>query len=159
MARWQTKYQWDRLNVEGCKIINKILTATPEKVEWLEGTEPKFTRKTTTKATRVAYDTKMKRYTYHNNSVIVAREPISLETSDAFFHFCYHPERKQHIRIESPARLETDAKYIATVSSCHWVQERNITVIALLTYATWNAQRSHRKLRGRKSSSKCQRTN
>ena len=27
----QAKYQWDRLNVEGCKIINEILTATPER--------------------------------------------------------------------------------------------------------------------------------
>ena len=57
----QAKYQWDRLDMEGCKIINEILTATPEKVKWLEGTEPKFTRKRTTKATRVAYDTKTKR--------------------------------------------------------------------------------------------------
>ena len=43
--REQTKYQWDWLDMERCKIINKILTATPERVEWPEGAEPKFTRK------------------------------------------------------------------------------------------------------------------
>ena len=50
----QAKYQWDRLDAEGCKIIKEILTATLEKVKWPEGTEPKLTRKRTTKATRVA---------------------------------------------------------------------------------------------------------
>ena len=40
----QANYQWDRLDTEGCKLISKILTATPEKVKWPEGTEPKFTR-------------------------------------------------------------------------------------------------------------------
>ena len=117
----QAKYQWDRLDTEGCKIMNKILTATPEKVKWPEGTEPKFTRKRTTKANRVAYNTKTKRYTYHNNSAVAAGEPIRLETSDTFFHFCYHTDRKEHIRIELPARLETDAKYVVTASSCHWI--------------------------------------
>ena len=82
--REQAKYQWDRLDMEGCKILNKILTATPERVEWLEGAEPKFTRKKTSKATRVAYDTKTKRYTYHDNNVVAAGEPIRLETSDTF---------------------------------------------------------------------------
>ena len=107
---------------------------------WPEGAEPKFTRKRTPKATRVAYDTKTKRYTYQDNNAVAAGEPIRLETSDAFFHFGYHPERKEYIRIKSQTRLETDAKYVTTVSSCHWIRERSVTVIALLTYATWNAQ-------------------
>ena len=63
--------------MEGRKIINEILTATPERVEWPEGAEPKFTRKKTSKATRVSYDTKTKRYTYHNN-IVAAGEPIRL---------------------------------------------------------------------------------
>ena len=74
----QAKYQWDRLDAEGCKIINEILTATPERVEWSEGVEPKFMRKRTSEATRVSYDTKMKRYMYHNNNVVAAGEPIRL---------------------------------------------------------------------------------
>ena len=50
----------------------------------------------------------MKRYMYHDNNVVAAGEPIRLETSDTFFYFCYHPERKEYIRIKSPMRLETD---------------------------------------------------
>ena len=84
----QTKYQWDRLDMEGHRIRNEILTATPEKVEWPEDTKPKFTRKRTTRAIRAAYDTKMKRYMYHDNSIVAAGEPIRLETAGTFFHFC-----------------------------------------------------------------------
>ena len=73
----QGKYQLDRLDSGGHKIINEILTATPERVEWPEGAEPKLTRKRTSTATRVSYDTKTKRYTYHNN-VVAAGEPIRL---------------------------------------------------------------------------------
>ena len=100
---------------------NKILRAKAEKVEWPEDEEPKFTRKRTTKATRVAYNTKTKKYTYHDNKVVAAGEPIRLEISDSFFHFCYHPERKEHIKINTPARLEADAKYVITVFNCHWI--------------------------------------
>ena len=74
----QAKYQWDRLDVEGCKITNEILTATPERVEWPEGVEPKFMRKRTSKATRVSYNIKTKRYMYHNNNIVAAGEPIRL---------------------------------------------------------------------------------
>ena len=75
----QAKYQWNRLDAEGpCRIINEILTATPEKVEWLKGVEPKFMRKRTSKATRISYNTKTKRYMYHNNNVAAAGEPIRL---------------------------------------------------------------------------------
>ena len=64
--------------MEGHKIINEILTATPERLEWPEGAEPKFTRKRTSKATRVPYNTKTKKYTYYNNIVVAAGEPIRL---------------------------------------------------------------------------------
>ena len=67
-------------------------------------------------------------------------EPIRLELKDTFFHFCYHPERKEHIKIDTPARLEADAKYVVTVSNCHWIHERNVTVVALLAYANQRAQ-------------------
>ena len=50
----QAKHQWDRLDAEECRIVNKILTATPKKVEWPEDTEPKFTKKRTTRVIRSA---------------------------------------------------------------------------------------------------------
>ena len=108
----QAKYQWDKLDMEGCRLINGMLTATPEKVEWPEDAEPKFTRKRTTRAIRVANDTNMKRYMYHDNNIVATGEPIQLETSDTFFDFCYHPERKENIKIVAPARSE--AEYVVT---------------------------------------------
>ena len=111
-----------------------------QKAEWREHTEPKFTKKRTTRAIRSVYDTKTKRYTYYDNNIMAPGEPIRLELADAFFHFCYHPERKEHIKIDTPARLEADAKYVVTVCNCHWICERNATVVALLTYATQRAQ-------------------
>ena len=39
------------------KVVNKILTATPKKVEWPEDTEPKFPYKRTTRAIRSVYNT------------------------------------------------------------------------------------------------------
>ena len=56
----KAKHQVDRLNVEGHRIINKVLTADAEKVVWPGDAELKFTRKRTTKATRVEYDSKKK---------------------------------------------------------------------------------------------------
>ena len=37
--------------------------------------------------------------------------------------------------IEAPNRWEPDAKYVVTAPFCHWIQERSITVSALLSYA------------------------
>ena len=68
-----------------------------------------------------------KRYIYNDTSTVAPGEPIRLELLEAFFHFCYHPERKEHIKIDTPAGWETGAKYIVTVSNCHWIRERNIT--------------------------------
>ena len=97
--------------MEGCRIINEILTATLEKIEWPEDTEPNFTRKRTTRAIRVAYNTKTKRYMYHDNSIVAAGEPIRLETADAFFHFCYHLDRKEHIKIQHSIRRRNHNQY------------------------------------------------
>ena len=69
-------------------------------------------------------------YTCDNN-IVAPGEPIRLELADAFFHFCYHPERKEHIKID---------KYVVTVSNCHWIRKRNVTVVALLAYANQRAQ-------------------
>ena len=52
--------------------------------------EPKFTRKRGTKMTKVAYDTKTKRYTYFDKTVPVG-EPIRLDIPDSYIYFSYHP--------------------------------------------------------------------
>ena len=96
----------------------------------------KFTRKRGTKVTKVSYDTKMKKYTYYNKSV-TAGEPIRLDFPDSFLYFSYHLVKKEYITIDAPTRHEPDAKYVVTAPYCHWIQERNITVLA---YATRNAQ-------------------
>ena len=88
----------------------------------------------------MAYGSKTRKYIYNNTGTIASGEPIKVELSEAFIHFCYHPERKEYIKINPPAGQEASAKYIVTVSNCHWIRERNITVIALLTYATQRAQ-------------------
>ena len=41
--------------------------------------------------------------------------------------------------IDAPNRHKPDAKYVVTAPYCHWIQERNITVLALLSYTVHNA--------------------
>ena len=79
--------------------------------------------------------------------MVAPGEPIRLVLADAFFNFCYHPERKEHIKIDTPARPETDAKYVVTVSNCHWIHERNVTVVAILAYTTQRAQEARNNLK------------
>ena len=38
--------------------------------------------------------------------------------------------------IDAPNRREPNAKFVVTAPFCHWIRERNITVIALLSYTT-----------------------
>ena len=40
--------------------------------------------------------------------------------------------------ISAPNRLEPDTKYVVTAPYCHGIQERSITVLALLLYAICN---------------------
>ena len=100
--------------------------------------EPKFTRKRGTKMTKVAYDTKTKRYTYFDKTVPVG-EPIRLDIPDSYIYFSYHPAKKEYVVINAPNRLEPYTKYVVTAPYCHWIQERSITVLALLLYAICNA--------------------
>ena len=90
----QAKFQWGRLDVEGHSLINKILTTETEKVEWPENAEPKFTKKRTAKAIRMAYDSKTKKYIYNDTSTVGLSKPIRLELLKTFFHICYHTEKK-----------------------------------------------------------------
>ena len=119
----QARKQWGRLDAEGRKIINDLLTTDAERVEWPENTEPKFTRKKGTKMTKVAYDTKTKRYTYYDKTVPVG-EPIRIDIPDSFICFSYHPAKKEYVVINTPNRLEPDAKYIVTAPYCHWIWEK-----------------------------------
>ena len=49
------------------------------------------------------------------------------------------PNKKEYIMIDAPNRHEPDTKYIVTAPYCHLIQDRNITVLALLSYAIHNA--------------------
>ena len=89
------KKQWERLDAEGQKIITELLTIDTENVEWSEDAEPQFTRKRGTKVTKVAYDTKTKRYTYYDNKAVTAGEPIRLDIPDSFLYFSYHLVKKR----------------------------------------------------------------
>ena len=88
--------------------------------------------------TRVTYDTKAKRYTYQEKTVPEG-EPIRLDIVDSYIYFSYHPTKKEYIMIDTPNRHEPDAKYVVIAPYCHWIWERNITVLALLSYAIQNA--------------------
>ena len=134
----QAKKQWEKLNAEGHKIINDLLTTEAERIEWPANTEPKFTRKRGTKMTKVAYDTKTKKYTYFDKTV-PAGEPTRLHIPDSYIYFSYHPAKKEYVVVNTPNRLKPDTKYVITAPYCHWIQERSITVLALLSYAIRNA--------------------
>ena len=43
--REQAKKLWEKLDVEGCKIINDLIVVDRDRTIWLENTESKFTRK------------------------------------------------------------------------------------------------------------------
>ena len=133
----QAKKQWERLDAGGHKILNNLLMTEAERIEWPENTESKFTRKRGTKMTKVAYDTKTKRYTYFDGTV-PAGELIRLDIPDSFIYFSYHPAKKEYVVINAPNRLEPDAKYVVTAPNCHWIHEESITVLALLSYAIHN---------------------
>ena len=55
--REQAKKQWEKIDAEGCKIINNLIIEEKERTVWLENAEPKFTGKKGTKMTKVAYNT------------------------------------------------------------------------------------------------------
>ena len=94
----QARQQWERLNTEGVKIINKPLTADTENLEWPEDAEPKFTRKKATRATKVTYNAKTKRYMYYNSGAVTAGGPVRLDIPDLFLYFSYHPVKKNTLR-------------------------------------------------------------
>ena len=129
----QAKKQWEKLDAEGHKIINDLITADTERTVWPEDMESKFTGKKGAKMIRVTYDTKAKRYTYQEKTV-QAGELIRFDIPNSYIYFSYHPIKKENIMIDAPNRHKPNAKYVVTAPYCHWIQERNITVLALLLY-------------------------
>ena len=134
--REQAKKQWERIDAEGCKIINDLLVADKERTVWPENTEPKFTGKKGAKLTKVAFDTKIKKYMHaYEGKEVPVEEPIRLDIPDSCIYFSFHPTKNKYIVIDTPNSWEPNAKYVVTAPFCHWIQERNITVRALLSYA------------------------
>ena len=133
--REQAKKEWERIDMEGHQIINDLIVADKERTVWLENTEPKFTGKKGTKLIKVAFDTKIKRYTHvHKGKEVPVEEPIRLNIPDSYIYFSFHPTKNEYVMIDAPIRQEPDANYIITAPCCHWIRERNITVSVLLSY-------------------------
>ena len=86
---------------------------------------------------KVAFDTKSKKYmhTYEEKEEVPVKEAIRLDIPDAHIYFCFHPTKNEYVVIDTPNRWEPNARYVVTVTLCHWIQERRITVSALLSYA------------------------
>ena len=116
----QAKKQWEKIDVEGCKIINDLITEDKERTVWPENTEPKFTGKKGTKMTRVTYDTKTKKYT-HQEKAVPAGELIRLDIPDSYIYFSFHPTKNEYVMIDLPNRHEPDAKFVVTAPFCHWI--------------------------------------
>ena len=106
--REQAKKQWEKLDAEGCKIINDLLVADKDRTVWLENTGPKFTRKKGTKLIKVAFDTKIKKYThkYEEKEEVPVKEPIRLDIPDSYIYFSFHPTKNKYIMIDAPNRWE-----------------------------------------------------
>ena len=113
-----------KIDTEGRKIINDLITEDTERIAWLENTEPKFTGKKGAKMTRVTYNMKAKRYTYQDNTV-PAGELIRLDIPDSYIYFSYHPTKQEYVVIDAPNRHEPNAKFFITAPFCHWIWERN----------------------------------
>ena len=63
--REQAKKQWEKLDVEGHKIINDLIVADKDRTIWPENTEPKFTGKKGAKLIKVAFNTKTQNICMH----------------------------------------------------------------------------------------------
>ena len=90
--REQAKKQWEKIDAEGHKIINNLIIEEKERTVWLENAEPKFTGKKGAKMTKVAYDTRTKKYT-HEGKEVLEGEPIRLDIPDSYIYFSFHPTK------------------------------------------------------------------
>ena len=121
--REQAKKQWEKLDVEGRKIINDLIVADKDRTIWLENTEPKFTGKKGVKLIKVAFDTKSKKYThaYEEKEEVPVNEVIRLDLPDVHIYFCFHPTKNEYVVIDAPNRQEPDTKYVVTAPHCHCI--------------------------------------
>ena len=74
-------------------------------------------------------------HAYEGKEEVPVEEAIRLDIPDAYIYFCFHPTKNEYVMIDTPNRQEPNAKYVITAPFCHWIQERSITVSALLSYA------------------------
>ena len=104
--REQAKKQWEKLDGEGCKIINDLLVADKDRTVWPENTEPKFTGKKGTKLIKVAFDTKSKKYmqAYEEKEEVPVEEAIRLDIPDSYIYFSFHPTKNEYVMIDTPNR-------------------------------------------------------
>ena len=121
--REQAKKQWEKLDAEGCKIINNLIVADKDRTIWPENTELKFTGKKGAKLMKVAFNTKSKKYThaYEEKEEVPVDEAIRLDIADTHIYFCSHPTKNEYVVIDTPNRQEPDAKYVITAPHCHWI--------------------------------------
>ena len=93
--REQARNQWEKLDAEGCKIINDLIVADKDRTTWPENTEPKFTGKRGVKLIKVAFNKKSKKYmhTYKEKEEVPIKEAIRLDIPDAHIYFCFHPTK------------------------------------------------------------------
>ena len=95
-----------KIDAESRKIINDLLVADKERTVWLEYTEPKFTGKKGTKLIKVAFDTKIKKYTYAHDrkEKVPVEEPIRLDIPYSYIYFSFHPTKNEYVMIDTPNR-------------------------------------------------------
>ena len=102
------KQQFDNLAQEGKKLLNNIsiilaiISANIEEENWSMDKEPKLHKKNKLKTIKTAYDTKLKRYTYNENTTVPENEVIRIELGDIFLHYCFYPDQGTYIRIKDP---------------------------------------------------------
>ena len=123
--REQAKKQWEKLDAEGCKIIDDLLVADKDRTAWPENTEQKFTGKKGAELIKVAFNTKSKKYThaYEEKEEVPVEEAIRLDIPYiySYIYFSFHSTKSEYIMIDAPNRQEPDAKYIITAPYCHWI--------------------------------------
>ena len=111
--REQAKKQWERIDTEGHKIINDLLVADKERTVWPENTEPKFTRKKGTKLIKVAFDTKIKKYTHaheEKEEVPVEVDELNSGSTDDFITNNDQVQTKRPVQHQEKQRLSPEMK-------------------------------------------------
>ena len=131
--REQAKKQWEKLDAEGCKIINDLLVADKDRTAWLENTVYREEGNKTDKS-----GIRHKKQAIHT-CIRGKRRSTSRGSNQVRYPRLLHllqlpPNKNKYVMIDAPNRQEPDTKYVVTAPFCHWIRERNITVSVLLSY-------------------------